>query len=196
MKLDGEPDVFGDRTIASASHGGVRPDRALALAVPIRPARGRPDEYRGRSIRVQARYHASPGRVFDAWLDPETARRWLFATASHPMTHVSIDARVSGSFRLTDRERAETLDFTGRYREIVPPRRLVFSLRWPRRPHRSLVTVTLAPRGTGCALELIHEHLSSDDARDVEDRWTGILYGLGVTLDSRPQRSNTLRRPR
>jgi uncharacterized protein YndB with AHSA1/START domain len=171
MKLDVERDVFGHRTVAGAVH-------------------------RGRSIRVQERYHAPPGRVFDAWLDPETARRWLFATASHPMTHVSIDARVNGSFRLADREGAETLEFTGRYREIDPPRRLVFTLRWPRRPQMSLVTVTLAPRGIGCALELIHEHLSSDDARDVEDRWTGILYGLGVTLDSLPERSNTFRSQR
>jgi hypothetical protein len=43
---------------------------------------------------------------------------------------------------------------------------------------------------------LIHEHLSSEDARDVEDRWTGILYGLGVTLDSLPERSNTFRSQR
>jgi|SRR6185503_6893321 len=171
MKVDAERDVCGERTVAGAVH-------------------------RSRSIRVHERYHAPPGRVFDAWLDPETARQWLFATASHPMTDVSIDARVNGPFRLTDRGGAETLEFTGRYREIDPPRRLVFTLRWPRRPPMSLVTVTLAPRGIGCALELIHEHVSSDDARDVEDRWTGILYGLGVTLDSLPQRCNTFRSPR
>ena len=196
MKLDFERDVSGHRCGAGALHDGFRPELPWSRAAPVGSGPGRPDERRRDSMRVHARYDAPPRRIFDAWLDPEIAGRWLFATATRPMTHVSIDARVNGSFRLMDRKGAEPLDFKGRYREIVPHRRLVFTVRWPRRSGMSLVTVNLAPRGTGCALELIHERLSSDDARVLEDRWTGILYGLGVTLDSLPQRSITPRSPR
>ena len=51
------------------------------------------------TVRVPHRYKASPERVFDAWLNPVLASHWLFATASRPLVHVEIDARVEGSFR-------------------------------------------------------------------------------------------------
>ena len=34
----------------------------------------------------------------------------------------------------------------------------------------------------GCVLTLTHENVLHDNAEHIEDRWTGILYGLGVTL--------------
>jgi uncharacterized protein YndB with AHSA1/START domain len=45
-------------------------------------------------VRVIHRFRASPERVFDAWLDPEKAGKWLFATASGQMVRVDIDARI------------------------------------------------------------------------------------------------------
>jgi hypothetical protein len=46
------------------------------------------------------------------------------------------------------------------------------------------VTVEIFPLDKGCELTLTHEKVSQEHARQVEGRWTGILYGLGVTLDS------------
>src|SRR2546422_8524707 len=53
-------------------------------------------------ICVTSCYDAPSARVFGAWLDPEVAGQWLFATASRPMAHAEIDARVEGSFRFMD----------------------------------------------------------------------------------------------
>jgi uncharacterized protein YndB with AHSA1/START domain len=133
---------------------------------------------------VTRRYGAPPARVFDAWLDPEVAGRWLFATASHPMADVEIDARVEGSFRFVDQRNGEINEYTGEYIEIVPHRRLVFTLSMEQRPRViTRVRVEIAPLKKGCELTLIHENVPQDHADHIEGRWTGILYGLGVTLD-------------
>jgi uncharacterized protein YndB with AHSA1/START domain len=133
---------------------------------------------------VSHRYGAPSARVFNAWLDPDVAGKWLFATASRPMAHVEIDARVEGSFRFVDRQDDEITEYAGEYIELVPHRRLVFTLSRDKHRNVTRVTVEIAPRKEGCELTLTHENLTPDDAHYVEARWTGILYGLAVTLDS------------
>jgi len=189
MKVDVERDIAGHRTNRVSPRVGVRIDRVAAPGVADPSERVPHDGLRVHTIRIRDRYDAPPSRIFGAWLDQEIAGEWLFATASAPMTDVRIDAWVGGSFRFADQQRAATDAFTGRYVEIVPHRRLAFTLRTPRAPVASLVTVTIVPHGTGGAVELVHGHLSSDEARYLEDRWTGILYGLNETLDSVTQRS-------
>jgi uncharacterized protein YndB with AHSA1/START domain len=135
------------------------------------------------AIRLTRRFRAPPRRVFDAWLDPGLAGSWLFATALRPMTEVEIDARVGGRFRLAERRNGASTEHHGRYLEIVPHRRLVFTLREERRATR--VTVEINRRKQGCELRLRHENLPPDRTHDTEARWTGILHGLGETLASR-----------
>jgi uncharacterized protein YndB with AHSA1/START domain len=137
------------------------------------------------TLRLARRFDARPQRVFDAWLDPSFAARWLFATASRPIAHVEIDARVGGAFRFVDRDDESAIEYTGEYAEIVPHRRLAFTLVLPRAA-RSItrVTVAIASLNRGSRLNLIHENVSDVNASYINDRWTGILYGLGVMLAS------------
>ena len=73
----------------------------------------------------------------------------------------------------------------GEYVEIIPDRRLVFTLTMAPQPDViTRVAVAFAPVAKGCMLELTHENIPRPHAGYVEGRWTGILYGLGVTLDS------------
>ncbi len=148
-----------------------------------------PVSTRRAAIRVSRRYTQTPERVFDAWLDPAIAGRWLFATAWRPMTHVEIDARVSGCFRFADRQAGALVEHTGEYIEIVAQRRLVFTLSTHRHPAIvTRVVVELAPWRNGCMLTLTHEDVPAERVQRTQARWTGILYGLGETLAaSRPQ---------
>ena len=156
------------------------PMRASAIPRERTAAHGSP---RSIAIRVDARYDATPERVFSAWLDAEVARRWLFATATRPSANVRIDARVAGSFRFVERPDGSDVEYRGEYVEIVPCCRLVFSLALPGGRHAlTRVSVDIDAQAHGCSLALTHEHVPPDLARDIEARWTGMLYGLGETL--------------
>lgn len=163
---------------------------ALAGFATKRPSRSTAE--RNAAIHVTRRYSAPAERVFDAWLDREVAGRWLFATALRPMTYVEIDARVRGSFCFARRRDGELIEHTGEYIELVPHRRLVFTLCAQDHPHViTRVAVEITPLKTGCALALSHENVPPDYAHHMEARWTGILYGLAVTLNSRSRRGDS-----
>jgi uncharacterized protein YndB with AHSA1/START domain len=134
--------------------------------------------------------------VFDAWLDPAIARRWLFATATRPLAQVGIDPRNTGSFRFVERLRGKTIEHRGRYVEIVPHWRLAFTLSVENHPDVvARVTVAIAPATTGCALTLTHEGVPRDCAEHTRARWTGMLHGLGVTLETTGWSPDSLRAP-
>jgi hypothetical protein len=62
-------------------------------------------------IRVERRIAASAARIYDAWLDPSLAARFLFATPNGRMRSVDIDARVGGSFRIVETRNANVNAF-------------------------------------------------------------------------------------
>jgi uncharacterized protein YndB with AHSA1/START domain len=152
------------------------------------------------AVHIRHHYAAPPARVFDAWLAPQLAGLWLFATASRPMVKVAIDARSGGAFCFVERRAGALIEHRGRYVEILRPRRLVLTLHSPDcapkevplggAPHATQVTVEFTAQGAGCELDLMHHGLPVDQARGVAAsgetsfgvRWEGMLYGLGVVL--------------
>ncbi len=136
-------------------------------------------------VRVTRRFTATPARVFDAWLQPETAGKFLFATATGTMVRVDIDARVGGRFLLVDRRNGEDIEHLGEYLEIDRPRRLVFTFGVPK--YSALftrVTIDIAPLGSGCELTLTHEGVLPEWLEKSKEGWTMILDGLAEVLVS------------
>jgi len=81
------------------------------------------------------------------------------------------------AFQTLDGERHEC---SGRYREVVPDRRLVFTLQWISTPEReSLVTVALRTLADGTELTLTHAQLFDEAVRDAHvGGWNGALDKL------------------
>ena len=146
-----------------------------------------------RSVRVARRFAVPAQRVFDAWLDPAVAGRWLFATALRPIAEVEIDARPRGLFRFVDRQNGDAIEYTGSYLKVAPPRHLAFTLSTNEIPSAvTRVSIEFVPLESGCKAILTHEKLPADHAQDTAARWTGILYGLAETLASNGVRRTTL----
>ena len=137
-------------------------------------------------VRVTRRFEATAERVFDAFLDPAKARRFLFATPAGRMVRAEIDPRVGGAFCFVDRRDGVDAEHVGEYLEIDRPRRLVFEFWMPQHsPDRTRVVIEIAAQGTGCALTLTHEmHPDWTHMRDrVTEGWTMILEGLAKTVE-------------
>jgi uncharacterized protein YndB with AHSA1/START domain len=135
-------------------------------------------------VRVSRAFRAPAERVFDAWLDPALAGRFLFATPDGTRVRVEIDARVGGWFHIDERRGDELAMHFGEYRVIDRPRRLVFTFATDPAEPPSLVTIEITPTDDGCELTLTHEIDAkwAEWAERTRDGWAGMLGGLGSVL--------------
>jgi uncharacterized protein YndB with AHSA1/START domain len=135
-------------------------------------------------VRLSRSFDASPECVFDAWLNPATAGRWLFATAAGQMVRLEIDARPGGRFLIVERRGGEDVEHLGEYIEVDRPRRLAFSFTVPRySPLATRVAIEIAPARAGCELTLTHEGVLEEWASSTEAGWKSILDGLAAPLE-------------
>jgi uncharacterized protein YndB with AHSA1/START domain len=135
-------------------------------------------------LTVSHRYEASAEEVFDAWLDPEIARRFLFATPTGEMIVCEIDARVGGRFTLTDR-RPDMGDVAhvGEYEVIDRPRRLVFTFGVPQfDPGFTTVELDFRAKDGGCEVTLTQRDVPAEWADRSKEGWAMILGWLERAL--------------
>jgi len=64
-------------------------------------------------------------QVFEAWTRAEHVACW-WDPSGEPLAECEIDLRPGGAFRFVNRHSPEGHQFAGIYREIAPPRHLVF----------------------------------------------------------------------
>ena len=135
-------------------------------------------------VTVERRIAAAPEAVFDAWLDPDGAGRWLFATPDGVMEKVEIDARVGGRFLVAERRGEELAEHFGTYEEIDRPRRLVLRFATSHAPEAwTRVIVEIAPDGDGALIRLTHEGVWADYQAQTRKGWTTILDSLAGALE-------------
>jgi len=134
-------------------------------------------------VQVTRSFSASAERVFDAWLDPNTAGKWLFATPTGKMGKVKIDARVGGSYLIVENREGTDVEHIGEYVEIDRPRHLVFTLKVPKYSQESTkVTIEIRTLDSGCELTLTHEGVLPDYIASTTSGWNMILKQLSATL--------------
>ncbi|NJN58077.1 MAG: hypothetical protein HC879_11580 [Leptolyngbyaceae cyanobacterium SL_5_9] len=137
-----------------------------------------------REILVTRIFNAPRKLVFDAWTQPEHVKRWFGGCTSMTMTVCEIDLRVGGSWRyvLYDSSNAFEHGFSGEYREIVSPERLVSTERYEPVPGSDhLNTLTLNDQDGKIILQIRIQHQSREQ-RDGHLQ-SGMEVGLRESLN-------------
>jgi len=134
-------------------------------------------------VTVSRRVSAPVEAVYDAWLDPDQAGRWLFRTEGGQLERCEIDARVGGGFRIDERREGALAEHHGEYVELERPYRLAFDFWTSFSEERTRVTVVIARMaGDGSLLTLTHEGVWPDWADKTQMGWSMILEGLARSL--------------
>ena len=132
-----------------------------------------------RELVVTRLFEAPPRIVFKAWAEAELFRRWWIPKgAGIELLSCQMDVRTGGAYRLEFAAGDSTLAFHGRYLEVVPNARIV----WTNEEEQqgAVTTVTFQDEG-GKTLLTFHEAYPSKEA--LEEAMAGSAEALPTQLD-------------
>ena len=139
-------------------------------------------ERRGdRELVVTRMFGAPPSTVFKAWSQPELFQRWWVPKSATGISLVScdMDVRTGGKYRLEfGAGGSDTMAFYGKYLEVVPDERIVWTN--DEGEEGAITTVTFQNLG-GKTLLNFHEVYPSKEA--LEEALQGSAAGLPEQLE-------------
>jgi uncharacterized protein YndB with AHSA1/START domain len=132
---------------------------------------------------VVSRTINGPSRlVFEAWIQPELFKMWWVPKGA-PMVLESceIDARSGGTYRLVFRVNSQSMEFFGKYLEVVPHSRLVWTNDEGGEEAAAITTATFEEKD-GSTVVTVHDLYPSKEALD-EAIDSGATSGMPVQLE-------------
>jgi uncharacterized protein YndB with AHSA1/START domain len=136
-----------------------------------------------KTVIVEQKFATDGGNVYDAFLDPSIARKFLFATPTGKMVRAEIDGVVGGAYIFVERRGDEDVLHTGEYLELIRPSRMVFTFRVPKySSETSTVQIDIAPAGEGCDLTLTNTGVLAEWAERTREGWERILRAAEKVL--------------
>ena len=136
-----------------------------------------------RELAVTRTFNAPARIVFEAWTKPELFKRW-WVPKSFGLSLLSceMDVRVGGTYRLVFNASPEPMAFFGRYNEVVPCSRLVWT-NDEGGEAGSVITVTFVEED-GTTLLVVHDLYPSKEALDAAGIGpAGVLHHASNQLD-------------
>ncbi|MDZ4737969.1 MAG: SRPBCC family protein [Rhodospirillaceae bacterium] len=132
---------------------------------------------------LKQRLRCAPEPAFDAWLDPDTLRRFL-TPHGITLTRVEVNAQEGGDFLIEMISDGKPLPHVGRYLTIDRPRRLVFTWNSHATGGDTIVSLLFEPQGATTLLTLTQERLPHAHSRGLHaGGWSSILEQEARMLD-------------
>lgn len=133
-----------------------------------------------REVRVTRTFDAPARLVFEAWSRPELfAQWWVPRSMGMTLRSCEMDVRTGGRYRLSF---GEGLDFFGRYLEVTPPTRIVWTNEESGEPG-SVTTVTFDERD-GQTYLVMREEFSSKEALEAAGGGAEATHETFAQLDT------------
>ena len=101
-----------------------------------------------RSIHVERVFNAARERVWEAMTKPELVAQWW--GRGNKLDVERLEVKPGGHWRFVEHSGGETHGFEGRFGEVTPPSKLIYTFEWDGMPaHVILETVVLEDLGDG-----------------------------------------------
>jgi uncharacterized protein YndB with AHSA1/START domain len=139
-----------------------------------------------RELVVTRTFNAGVRIVYDAWTKPELLKRWWAPrTRGVTLFECEADVRVGGTYRyLFGHDPKQVMAFTGVYKEVVPPTRVVCTQIFEpmRAAGEAIVTATFEEIEGGRTRVTLHQLFPSKEALDGAVA-TGMESGMRESYD-------------
>ena len=134
------------------------------------------------SLQIKRTISAPRERVYRAWTDAKQFALWFHPTTDYTTMVTQMDLRAGGAYRVEMHHKGGNVHtLCGRYKEVKPPEKLVFTWRWQREDSapETLVTVEFRDLGGSTEVSLTHQNFTNyEDRNKHNEGWTGCLGQL------------------
>jgi uncharacterized protein YndB with AHSA1/START domain len=143
------------------------------------------------TLQLRTTLEAPPANVFQTLSDADEIRRW-FGPEGYTPTHVDLDLREEGTYRITMRPlQGEDFHIRGVFREVVPAERLAFTFVYEEPGPddvETLVTLTLSEPTSGLTeLALEQSGFATEDRLKLHrGGWEDSFERLGALIAPPP----------
>jgi len=142
----------------------------------------------GTTLWHRYRFETSIDRVFEAWTQPRALRLWWCPEGWHP-TGIEVDLCDGGAWRIAMRRdgTSQHVAVHGRFLEVLPPTRLVYTWRWDGAfsgMPETRVTVDFRAVAGGTEIVLRQEALAMPLCTRHLAGWLAACRRLGGLIDS------------
>jgi uncharacterized protein YndB with AHSA1/START domain len=142
-----------------------------------------------RDVVVSRAFNAPRSLVFDAWTKPALLQRWMLGPPGWTMPVCEMDVRPGGKYRWRWRsdETGAEFGFSGEFREVVPPSRIVHIERFDPgdvggEMGEALVT-TVFTEASGVTTQTMTIRYDSKETRDAALK-TGMTDGMEMSYQN------------